>query len=67
MTIYDSPFVKVVEVIEVTWKRGKGLDDSDPMREVKTYYARNGDLLAEFDPIKEERAWKGATGENKVD
>jgi hypothetical protein len=42
--------VRVMEVVETTLtKRGKGVED-DPVRCVRQYWSREGELLAEVDP-----------------
>lgn len=41
---------KLVQVIEVDMPRGAGTP-SDPHRIVRQYYATNGELLAENDPV----------------
>jgi hypothetical protein len=40
---------KVIQVIEVEVKRGKGIED-DPIRGVMQYWSLEGELLAESDP-----------------
>lgn len=45
---------RVIQVIEVTTLEGKGID-GDPCREVKTYHALDGECLAYFDPVEEDR------------
>ena len=45
----------VAELIIVTFKRGSGKDESDPVRLVHQYYDKTGALLAENDTwIKDE-------------
>lgn len=45
--------VKIVEVIQTVSIRGNGVDT--PIREVTQYWSKEGALLAEDDPCKEER------------
>lgn len=45
---------KVIQVIEVELKRGKGVED-DPIRGVLQYWSLDGDLLAENDPVVTDR------------
>ena len=37
--------VKVIQVVEVVYIRGKGIDD-DPVRQMKQYWSLDGELLA---------------------
>jgi hypothetical protein len=46
--IEHSPTAKVVQVIEVEYRRGQGVKD-DPVRMVTGYYSFEGELLAERD------------------
>lgn len=41
--------VKVIQVIEISFIRGKGTED-DIVRDCRRYYDFNGNLLAEFEP-----------------
>lgn len=45
---------KVIQVIEVEEKRGKGIV-GDPVRRVMQYWSFDGELLAENDPTLTER------------
>lgn len=44
---------KLIELIFVEEKRGKGAVD-DPVRLVEQYWTKKGNLLFEYDPIKDE-------------
>ncbi|HEY3544737.1 MAG TPA: hypothetical protein VGK17_01440 [Propionicimonas sp.] len=48
----SRPAVRMVEVIEVRFLRGSGVDESDPVREVLCLYDRDGTLIAERDSSK---------------
>lgn len=41
---------KVIQVIDTTKRRGKGID-GDPMRIIQQYWSLEGKLLAEVDPF----------------
>ncbi len=43
----------VMQVIEAEVIRGKGIDESDPLRRVRQYFTLTGELLAEYDPCLE--------------
>lgn len=43
---------KMVQVIEVRSNRGKGKDETDPIRQVVEYFDLEGNKLAEADPAK---------------
>lgn len=43
--------VKVVQIIEVTFLRGSGKNEDDPLRRVTQYWSFEGTFLAEFDPM----------------
>lgn len=45
--------VRAMEVIEVTFSKGEGVDH-DPVRMATRYYDLEGNLLAEYDPFKKE-------------
>jgi hypothetical protein len=47
--------VKVVEVIEVDFIRGEGINDRDPVRRVMAWYDMNGVLLGEHDDWADEQ------------
>lgn len=51
----DAPASRVIQVIEVRGKRGKGDDESDPVREVVHYFGLDGEWLAESDPLEGSR------------
>lgn len=42
--------VRVVQVIEVEFRRGEGCCDSDPVRVCRAWYTPDGTLLAVNDP-----------------
>lgn len=46
--------VKVIEVVEVSFVRGKGTED-DVVRSCKQYWSKDGLILAEYDPLLEEK------------
>ncbi len=46
-----APAAKVIQVIEVEYRRGQGIKD-DPVRMVTGYYSFDGELLAERDDWK---------------
>ena len=46
--VHRAPLAQVIEVIEVKFPRGKGVD-GDPVRQVTAYYALTGEFLAEHD------------------
>lgn len=41
---------RVIQVIELRFKRGRGVDMADPVRIVTQYRTLEGELLAEVDP-----------------
>lgn len=43
------PTARRIEVIEVTFNRGTGVDETSPVRRVVAYYDMDGKLLAEAD------------------
>lgn len=43
-------YAKIIEVIETDVCRGEGTD-LDPCRRVKQYWSKDGELLAEKDPV----------------
>lgn len=45
--------VTIIEVICVVFSRGRGIA-SDPIRLVTAYYTKDGDIIAEHDPIDPE-------------
>ena len=47
----DTRKAEVVQVIRTTSAVGRGLDESDPMREVVSYWDFDGNKLATFDPF----------------
>jgi hypothetical protein len=52
----EYPVARTITVIAVTFTRGAGLDESDPVREVIRYFDIDGNLLAEHDIFLEEKA-----------
>lgn len=42
---------RVIQVIEAIETRGKGKDETDPIRGVRQYFTFDGKLLAEDDPV----------------
>lgn len=54
----NSPIrsVEMVEVVKTVSLRGDG--NETPIREVVQYWNKDGTMLAENDPIKEEPIWK---------
>lgn len=49
MKYHDQPIVKVIEVVEVEFCRGKGTSE-DVVRRITAYFDFEGNLLAEYDP-----------------
>lgn len=45
---------RVVQVIEVEFRRGEGCCDADPVRRCRAWYTLDGDLLAVADPERPE-------------
>lgn len=53
----NAPTVRRLEVIEVAFLRGKGIDDTDPVRRVACFYdAETTELLWEADPVANRRS-----------
>ena len=49
MTAYEVTG-EVIQVIKITFRRGKGIAPDDPVRIVTVYLALDGEFLAEDDP-----------------
>mgnify|MGYP001608709043 CR=1 FL=1 len=51
----DAPDVEILSVIRVSFRRGAGTSNADPVRIVSRYYLRkNAVILFEDDPMKAE-------------
>ena len=50
------PEVRTMTVVAVTFRRGEGCCEADPVREVIAYYALDGEVLAEHDPVAQDRS-----------
>ena len=52
-SLKNRPRVEVIRVIEVTFIRGKGDSEADPVRHVTALYREDGTPIVEIDPVSE--------------
>jgi hypothetical protein len=57
---HRSPRAEVIEVVRVTFLRGGGANDADPVREVHAYYTKDGAFLCDDDTYPHEPTTRGA-------